>query len=47
MIYAGIIITLLFLSLLCSVSYAIGFSDGIKRAGELDEEDDDPEGGSR
>ena len=39
MIYAGIIITLLFLSLLCG--------DGIKRAGEPDEEDDDPEGGSR
>ena len=46
MIYAGIIITLLFLSILCGVSYAIGFSDGIKRAGEL-EEDDDSEGGSR
>ena len=46
MIYAGIIITLLFLSILCGVSYAIGFSDGLKRAGEL-EEDDDSEGGNR
>lgn len=47
MIYAGIIITLLFLCLLCGVSYAIGFSDGLSRAGKYSDKDDDSEGGSR